>query len=88
MEALFLKTNLRKLLESLKAEVSLGILKPCVLGNTIVMVITVNTYCFLCSGHYAKPLHGSFYLSHRFYEVSIHFISTLQRRKLRHKKPE
>ena len=44
--------------------------------------------CFLCSGHYAKPLHGSFYLSHRFYEVSIHFISTLQRRKLRHKKPE
>lgn len=44
MEALFLKTNLRKLLASLKAKVSLGILKPCVLGNTIVMVITVNTY--------------------------------------------
>lgn len=44
MKALFLKTHLRKLLESLKAKVSLSILKPCVLGNTIVMVITVNTY--------------------------------------------
>lgn len=43
MEALFLKMHLRNLLEPLGDKASLGYLKPFVFGNTIMMIITVNT---------------------------------------------